>query len=656
MKRRFRRRTKVLPFLIAVGVPTMALSLLALDERRAYARSHSQEEVQAQEPPTQPPANQPGEQEPPAQPERTIGEIIITGNKVLNSEAIIIFSGHKVGDPCNALVIEEMQENIARTGYFGYLRSDGSLDAAVNILVEENNPSDGKCKIIIRVDENPKVMTPIQVEGSGPIKPEEIQKLITPTPVFNPNQFRRDAVTIEDAYKNQGYIGSIVDAVVDEDGLMKVVLLVTRVAEIKVSGNRKTKNRVVLREMETKEGDYLNYNTVLEDRRRLTNLDLFEEVIVTENLLGPGRIGLTVNVPEKRSGQILAGVGFSNRAQLIGTAEISDTNFQGMGRSISLRWEAGGAVGRNSVELGFFEPWLDKHRTALDVRLYDRTFYRFSQNLSNSIIGGGGLVGTDTRYNEQRVGGAVTLSRPFRRTYRGAITLRGESVRADPLALSPENAAILQNGPILSAGFSLLHNTRDLDLDPVTGGFQSYNVQVGYADVNPVAGVDPATLPGVFGQSNFVKTFVDLRYYIPLAGPRDRNKLDQQKTTLAVRTYLGTSTGRLPFFEQFFLGGAESLRGYREDRFWGQNVVLGSVELRQPIARGLNGVLFMDIGTAWGGPFRDVNILGFTQSSFQLHGALGMGIRVRTPIGPLRLDFGFGDEGGRTHISFGNVF
>lgn len=649
MKRLFYRRKHFLLCLCARMAPIASALCIAMLLPRTLTSPVAAMPLQEQDTPRQPSTEPP----PPVPSGLVIGEIVILGNKVLNSEAIIIFSGHKVGDPCNNQTLLEMQENIARTGYFG--RMSGSLDEAIRIRTEESNPPDGKCKVIIEVEENPKV-TATQITGSGPIKPEEIARLITPTPVFNEIQIQRDAIAIQEAYEKQGYIGTIAGLDIDESGVLKIDILVARVAEIKIAGNRKTRNRVILREMETREGDYYNINTILEDRRRLTNLDLFEEVNITENNLGPGRIGLTINVPEKRSGQILAGVGFSNRAQLVGTAEISDTNFQGMGRQLSLRWEAGGAVGRNSVELGFFEPWLDRHHTAMDLRIYDRTFYRFSQNLNNAFIGGGALVGTDTRYNEQRTGFTGTISRPFRKTYRGALTLRAENVRADPLALSVENAAILQNGPIALVGFSLLHNTRDLDLDPVSGAFQSYSLQVGYANVNPVRGVDPATLPGIFGTTNFFKVFTDLRYYLPVAGRRAPGKIDQQKTTLAFRLYGGTSTGRLPFFEQFFLGGAESLRGYREDRFWGSNVLLASIELRQPVARGINGVLFFDTGSAWGGNFRNVNILGFTQTSFRLHSAIGLGIRVRTPIGPLRLDFGYGEEGGRTHISFGNVF
>jgi outer membrane protein insertion porin family len=119
---------------------------------------------------------------------------------------------------------------------------------------------------------------------------------------------------------------------------------------------------------------------------------------------------------------------------------------------------------------------------------------------------------------------------------------------------------------------------------------------------------------------------------------------------------LGASSGTLPFFEQSFVGGAETLRGYREDRFWGSYLMLASAEIRQPLARGLTGVLFTDAGDAWGGDYQQVSIQGFTQSTFRIHPAIGLGMRVRTPLGPIRLDYGFGDEGGRFDFSIGNVF
>ena len=104
----------------------------------------------------------------------------------------------------------------------------------------------------------------------------------------------------------------------------------------------------------------------------------------------------------------------------------------------------------------------------------------------------------------------------------------------------------------------------------------------------------------------FEKTSVDVRRYFSKGGRK--LKLDDKRTTLAVRVLGGVATGKLPFFEQFFVGGADSLRGYREDRFWGNKELLASVELRKPIAHGVSGVLFADYGDAWGAS-TDFNII-----------------------------------------------
>ena len=133
----------------------------------------------------------------------------------------------------------------------------------------------------------------------------------------------------------------------DEKGVLNVTVVVTRVAEIKIVGNHKTRRNVILRAMNTKVNDYLNVFTLDRDRINLINLDLFEPggVNPSDYPLGAGRVGITVNVVEKRTGTVTAGVGYSNRAQLIGFAEIVETNFRGMGESINLRGEVGGAAG-----------------------------------------------------------------------------------------------------------------------------------------------------------------------------------------------------------------------------------------------------------------------------------------------------------------------
>jgi len=585
-----------------------------------------------------------------------IGEIIVTGNKTLSSAYIIAASGHKVGDPCTDQTLSEMQTNLVRTGYFGEHSTD--VASAVRVHSEEYNPPNGQCKVIIEVDENDTIRS-VNITGSGPIKPEEIQKLLhvnlqTGT-VYNEEQFARDFQDIQDLYRRQGYIViPAQDAGPDpkNPSVLNVDLIVARVSEIKITGNHKTKTKVILREMRTKTGDYYNENTLNKDVLRLYNMDIFDDVVPQERTVGPGQISITISVVEKRTGTFNVGVGYSERESLIGFAELSDTNFRGMGEQLSLRWNQSVLISKPDVELSFTEPWLDSHQTALNVQLYNRIVYRFANTISNALPVT--VTGTTaSQYYEQRLGSTITVSRPFANVFRGALSLRAENVRSNSLDLSPRNAIIVQNGPIESVSGSLIHNTRDLDLDPVSGGFHVASMEIGHANLRPAV---PFVFGGVFGNINFIKNTLEARQYYSLQGPRPRNKPDEDKRSVALRLMLGGIGGQVPFSEQYFLGGAESLRGYRDDRFWGKYMILGSIEYRHPLARKLKGVLFLDVGDAWGGPYQYVQISGFQQGPFHPHIGIGPGIRVTTPLGPVRLDFGFGDEGSRIHFSVGNVF
>ena len=582
-----------------------------------------------------------------------IAEIVVVGNKSFNSLAIVGFSGHRVGEPFTPALLDEMQTNVFNTGYFGF--NEGFSKDAVKVSAETLK-NDKEIKVVIEVDENPKI-TKVLVSGSGPVPAAEIDKMVRRTTVYNPAQFGRDVQDIEERYGKAGYLATIsADSGPDpvNPSVLNVSLIVVRLTEIKLARNVKTKNKTVLREMRLKVGDYYNRETLKKDVGRLYNLNLFEEVIPQERDLGAGKIGLTLSLPERRSGQVLAGVGFSNRQQLIGFAQIGETNFRGLAESVNLRWESGGVTGHSTVEAGYFEPWIDRRHTSMNVSIYDRINVRFANTLSNSVSTTDN-VGTDTRYYEDRLGATITLARPFRDTYVASASLRAENVRTNNLALDATNAEILQDGPIAVIGGSLAHDSRDVVFDPVTGGYQSLLGQVGYADIRPVAGVTLDQVPGgIFGKTTFIKSLVEFKQFFSPTGPR--KNLSQDKSTVAMRLQIGTSAGTLPFFEQYFLGGTESLRGYREDRFWGRNLLFGSIEFRQPLARSLKGVLFADVGSAWGGSYQNVQIEGFSQGGFRPHFGVGAGIRFRTPIGPLRLDYGFGDEGGRTHFSIGNAF
>ena len=117
--------------------------------------------------------------------------------------------------------------------------------------------------------------------------------------------------------------------------------------------------------------------------------------------------------------------------------------------------------------------------------------------------------------------------------------------------------------------------------------------------------------------------------------------------------------GTLPLFETFSVGGANTLRGYEEDRFRGERFLLFNLEYRHPITNKLTAVVFTDVGDAYGGVY-PTPVPGFSiaaeDQDFTAHWGVGAGIRVLTPIGPLRLDVGYGEEGSQAHFNFGHTF
>jgi outer membrane protein insertion porin family len=585
-----------------------------------------------------------------------ITDFVVIGNKTLSKTFIVLASGAHVGDHYTDQLQADMVAKLYGTGYFGANLADPEVDA-VKVHSEAPDPPNGTCKVVIEVEENATIQN-ITLTGTGPIKPEEVLPLLhfTKGAVYSPVKFNRDVLDIQNLYDKRGYVVTIgQDVEIDPKGVFHVPLVVTRVSEIKLVGLHKTRRYVITREMQTKVGDYLNTNTVIQDRIRLLNLDLFDDVNISTFSAGAGLVGVTINLVEKRTGTVTAGVGYSDRAQLIGFAEVAETNFRGSGEAVTLRAETGGVAGRASVELGFNEPFLDRRHTALNVQLYDKTVYRFSNDLY-AITGSPSTSTTSRRYNEQRVGTTLTVSRPVQRSLRASLSLRAENVMTEPLALPVQDVQILQNGPIYVFGAGLLHDTRDLTLDPASGGFQQFSFDVGHADLSPPRLVTGQTVPGTYGSVNFVKPYLESRQYISLSGRRPKNNPTKDETVFAFRGILGASAGTLPFFEQFFVGGGDNLRGYRDDRFWGKYLFLASAEFRQPLAPKFKGVIFVDVGDAWGGSYSQVQLNGFRQSGFQPHVGVGLGVRVVTPIGPLRLDYGIGDEGGRMHFSIGPTF
>ncbi|MBR4695101.1 MAG: BamA/TamA family outer membrane protein, partial [Selenomonadaceae bacterium] len=115
---------------------------------------------------------------------------------------------------------------------------------------------------------------------------------------------------------------------------------------------------------------------------------------------------------------------------------------------------------------------------------------------------------------------------------------------------------------------------------------------------------------------------------------------------IATRLAYGIGHGHISEFNQFKVGGQDTLRGYRDDQYRGDYMFMGTIEYRFPLVKRIQGAIFTDWGSAWDGKlFPDT-----------LHGSIGVGLALNTPLGPLRLDYGRGPKRGRVHFSVGGTF
>jgi outer membrane protein insertion porin family len=552
----------------------------------------------------------PAAEEPPAEPTGpAVVAVEVKGNEQIATETILEACPLKVGDVYTAETGEAAAQAIRDLGWF------------FSVTVTAPEEGDG-VRLVINTVEN-QVINDIAFEGNTIYSDETLRELMETKPgaVWNHNTLRSDLDAVVDKYDKAGYIfARVLSPDIQLPSGTLVIPIVEGVIEaIRIEGNRKTRTYVITRGLRMRAGQPYRKQTADRDLEILMNLDLFESLSM-EWQVGTeiGAIIVVITVREKKTGLASVGVGWSSVQNLVGFVDATESNLKGTGQLVNVRAEFGG---RTSYELGYYNPWIDPHRTSIRVGLYNKLILREAYTEDDSFL-----------YDEKRSGGNVTLSRPLAEDTRGYLSLRIDDVSAQESDSSDSgtDVALLQSSKVRSIGLTLVNDTRDYVANPTRGAMNSLSAE-------------QAGLIG--GGSRFGKFGADFRRYYRM-GSADR--------IVAARLLLGITTGSPPFLEQFLVGGGETLRGYRNDRFPGRNMAILNLEYRFPISKKsrLIGVAFTDVGDAWGGSFAEL----YGDENFKAHFGYGAGIRVVTPIGPLRLDYGIGSEGAETHFSVGHVF
>ena len=479
--------------------------------------------------------------------------------------------------------------------------------------------------ITYHVLENP-VLSSVKIEGNTVETSEVLNALLTVKQgeILNSRVLQQNVQAIQDQYRKDGYIlAKVTDMDIDRAGNLKLKINEGVLEGYKVKGNTKTKDHVILREMRQKPGEPFNSKKARRSMQRVYNLGFFEDVNIKMNPgVNPNAVVMELDVKEKRTGSFGIGAGYSSEDGVIGMVSIGDTNFRGTGDAVSLTYETSGDdTDAHGYSLSYRHPWIDSKETVGTIRVYNRT-YEYDDYDTN-----GDLKET---YMRKYSGGELTLGRPISEYSTNYITLRNrkdEYVKhesdgnSNPTDRSTDTAWLNKNfGTTRSITLEHVTDSRDNIYNPTQGGRVSLSGEVA----------------GAGGDFNFQKlTIEDQRYH----------KVGHAQV-LALRGQYGAGWGEISEFNQYKVGGQSSLRGYREDQFRGNRMALATVEYRFPIVSKVQGALFTDWGAAWSDGYKPKDV----------HGSIGVGLSLTTPIGPLRLDYGRGSDGGRVHFTVGGSF
>ncbi|MFP4082214.1 MAG: POTRA domain-containing protein [Candidatus Aminicenantes bacterium] len=505
---------------------------------------------------------------------------------------------------------------------------------------------DKKVQALFYIQEGPqKKIESISFQGLRLFKPEKLRGQIqsfSKGPFFRPN-IQKDVERLEGFYLDQGVRGTEIEAEVKERGenLYSVVFNIqegerVRIEEIIITGNIVTKRGIILRELRIKEGDYARYESIRETKTRLEKLGIFTEVDIEEIQMSPGRENLIVNVREGAQNYIGLGVGvetknepqtfavWNNVIRPRATAEFIRGNMFGQAIQLSV-------VGQFSLkEKRGVISWEQPYFFGLPWQTYLNAWLEREERKSFSF---------DRRGISLTAIKSISEDKTFLGTLRWArTTLFNLQIAESEIDRKyfPFSAS--------SVSGSFIWEGRDDPFNPEKGFFFSFVLEWAY--------------PFFTSESDFLKNFIKYQNFLPVL----------PGVTFSSTFRLGLGEGKMPIHERFFGGGSNSFRGEEFDELGpkdpdsqnpigGKALLLLNFELTFPLLStfpDLSGAVFYDKGNVF------ANRKQLSVASLQ--DALGVGLRYRTPLGPIRLELGWnmdapeGEKKVLAFITIGNVF
>lgn len=473
---------------------------------------------------------------------------------------------------------------------------------------------DGGKKWIVTVTENP-VIGAIEFEGNETLSDDRLLEAmqLTVGDITNVKTVRRDIHSLESAYTDSGAILSKivkVDMPTSQSNVLRFFIEESTYNDIMVSGNSKTKNYVILREIDIESGDKLNQIELKKNLQRIFNLNYFSEVIpdIQPITSSKNTYDLTINVKEKSTDSLNIGGGWGERSGGFLYNDININNLMGTGQHVSLRGQWGGQ--NQTYQFKYHNPWMFNDRKSLTFRAWN----------SRGNFGYNNMYSSGYR-PEVRYGVDASLGLPHSYAVRSSHKVRLEMVSIDNTDDDEQDSYSIQ-----SYEYTLSYDTRDIRFNPLNGAYHTISIENGFK-------FQPESM--LFSKydvmiSNFFQTF--------------------NKQTIATRLLVGRVNGDVVSTEYYFVGGPNTVRGYDEypNSFGiGRTQLVSNVEYRFLLSDIFQLLVFIDYGWA--------SSVGSNPLSGKV--GKGLGLRINSPLGPIRIDFGIDELGDmRTHFNIGNVF
>ena len=538
-----------------------------------------------------------------------------------------------------------------------YCRNQGYLDAAIKDVQLNFRDDPEKMDIVIEIDEGPLYTTgDVNWKGNTVFGDLAIadQIWLEKGRVFKEDEYLQTLDNLQQLYADQGYIYITVEPtreIVDQVVNVEFTFIEGQPAhlhDVRISGNVKTYDNVILREMRIFPGDKFSNSRIQATLRDIFQTGFFEDIQPDIQPVPGGDVDMVLKVKEKQTGQFMFGMAYSAQTSASGFIQVQETNFRGKGQNIGITWQFGSR--RRYVDLSFTEPWFRGTPTLVGADIFDRYQYNYDDFYESRVRGFSLRLGRripGTRYS--RAGLRYELSETrlsnFSPSYVAYLDDLEQSLGTSDLPFQrldkidwPQTKSSIR--------LTLNRNSTDSPFFPTRGSKTSYSIELAGGPLG--------------GEIEFQEHMFSHSYYQKLPAG----------FAMHIRGFFSLLNGlkgadKVPDWERYRLGGNRRypLRGYKDlevvprgnpSFIGGRFFTIINTEILYPLNNSIQLLSFLDMGDVWN---------SFTEADMaHLRKGAGFGLRVEVPMmGTIGFDYGYGFDrvGGGSwepHFTMGSFF